>query len=148
MTSIAWNNGGPILKNGTIGEAPGCCCSKACTCPSRCITGLSISMGGSPYCSYGFGSAVYTDNKAGGYGTCEGRYVIGWTAEMTCSSGVWQATVYGCGYGCNIRKTATLAVGDDCLPVAGVVDPATFVDNSPLGSPCCPTPPTITVIRT
>ena len=147
MTLIAWQ-GGPIFRNGAVGTGQGCCCQQECVCPSGCVDGLRISLGNSPTCTTGFGSVIYRDTLSGGFVGCANNFmVIGWTVEMRCVDGVWTATIFGCGQNCNVRKTATLSLGSDCLPVAGVVDSSLFVDESPNNPACCPTPPTVTVTR-
>ena len=147
MTLIAWENG-PIFRDGAVGTGQECCCDKGCTCPPGCLDDLRISIGGSPTCSAGFGSIIYRDTRSGGFVGCANNFlVIGWTVEMRCLDGVWTATIFGCGQNCNIRKTATLTVGEDCLPVAGEVAASLFVDQSASNPACCPTPPTVTVIR-
>jgi len=37
MTTIAWENGGPVFKNGAIGESPGCCCGGSSQSPCDCF---------------------------------------------------------------------------------------------------------------
>lgn len=37
MTTIAWEGGGPVFKNGTVGEGQGCCCGVQCGGPCDCV---------------------------------------------------------------------------------------------------------------
>lgn len=147
MTQIPLENNAVVLRNGKVGTEQACCCG-SCECPTSCSPGLEISIGGEPECLDGFGSVLYRDFIPGPFAGCDGNHaVLGWSVEMWCVDGVWSVSVFGCGQNCNIRKTATLEIGDDCLPTAGVVDSSLFVDQSLQNPACCPQPPEVSVIR-
>lgn len=47
MTSIAWQNGGPVFRSGAVGTGQGCCCQKPCNCPqaySQCPATVPFSL--------------------------------------------------------------------------------------------------------
>lgn len=96
MTEIAWNNNGPIIRDGQIGIAPGCCCGKCVSC-ATCSEGcLSITFAG-------FSSEAECDE-------CNG---LNGTYTLTRGSGVKPVLIGGATIGTGATFTVTLTLNND-----------------------------------
>lgn len=143
MSELTVQDGKLVVRNGTLGTGVGCCCGEdgeECVCPADCADGLQISLGGSPFCYesfYGDFTFINTDGQG-----CSGVLV---SVSMQCTDGVWMAYRSMCGPGCFVSQETTLAVGDDCLPIAG--EPSAWQTISEFDDGCCPEFPPVTIVR-
>lgn len=127
-----------LVRDGKLGTEQECCCQQGqgCVCPSGCVDGLEVSLGGSPFCAGGF----YYDSVPCAFGAIN--------ASMYCTGGAWLVSVsvscFENGGVCIAVYEAELQCEGDSLPPAGLVElTQTFFSESDNG--CPPLPPLVTI---
>ena len=147
MTLITFQDGKAVMRDGKVGTEQGCCCGggQPCVCPTECVPGLAISMGNAPDCVVNESPFyIYYIDGSVVPGPCESGVVM--VSQLQCIDGEWIASLLICGPQCSGNYQKTLAVGDDCLPVAG--DITGWTEINPMTGPCCPASlPTVTILR-
>ena len=124
MTQIAWKDGHPIMVNGGIGEAPGCCCGGECCCLAASINGETGTDDGTSNWTWNIGPASKTSIT----GWWEGPAIQEGAEERvefsaSCVGGQWSGTVTsffdlysgftGEPSGCRCQKTTAFTVACD-----------------------------------
>lgn len=167
MTSITFQDGKVVMRDGKVGTEQGCCCG--CSCP-ECNDGVSIELNDGPSSSSGCDGCLFTCVNSPTYHAQQATDDAdnthgGMTASMYCEPDagsphgiIWRVTAVSifANFGmpaepsfnlfCTQTYSGTVQSDENCLPVAGGV--SLTLDSTDDGGACDRvTTPTVTVVR-